>query len=137
MPRRRDLSSCRKRERSIGRLIGARDAVLDEFSAIGFAGTLICIALRQRSIRTFERRAARAQVSEAHHATSCASDPWRPPTPPIIPNTSSLIEKAVMLAHGFNNTGEIDAQNRRERMSCVGRSANTNLEIEWVCATHS
>jgi len=49
----------------------------------------------------------------------------------------SLIAKAVMLAHGFNHTGEIDAQNRRERMSCVGRSASTNLEIEWVCAIHS
>lgn len=35
------------------------------------------------------------------------------------------------LCNGFNHTGEIDAQNRRERMSCVGRSANTNLEIEW------
>lgn len=42
-----------------------------------------------------------------------------------------------MLAHGFNHTGKINTQNRRQRMSCVGRNANTNLEIEWVCATHS
>jgi hypothetical protein len=31
-------------------------------------------------------------------------------------------KKAVLLAHGFSHTGEM---------------ANTNLEIEWLCATHS
>ena len=30
--------------------------------------------------------------------------------------------KAVLLAHGFSRTGEM---------------ANANLEIEWLCATHS